>query len=408
MRQRRAIMHGLSRDRRSQPFSRWESAGFRRRRAGFTLVELLISMSILLILATLTLRLVSGTLDSDRLKTGSRELQSFLAGARDRATYAGLPRGVRFIPNPSDYSTVSGFVYIGAPSAYTDNALLDISSTGVISFEAPNTLTSLQNWQSLWARGVLINGTQIQLTQGTTALGFITVAATNFIGVVPQSFAITTVTGISTPVTGLKYTLQLAPTVLPGDEPRSLPRGIVIDLNNSVLPASWGTAFSPTTPPQGNLDLLLSPRGAVIGPAASDGRIHFVLSDIADTTGQAVMSGLAARYRLNAAWQPNTTYAVGNVIVPTPSSFIAFRCINPGTTGAAATQPAWPTQPNVNVNDAVANMWQSFVKKSNLIISVATASGRVTTHPVDVATQLIPAGTGYDTFRFAEIGEVTQ
>ena len=49
-------------------------------------------------------------------------------------------------------------------------------------------------------------------------------------------------------------------------------------------------------------------------------------------------------------------------------------------------------------------VWQSFIKKANLIVS-ATATGRVTTSPVDVSDTLSP---GYDSFRYAEIGEVTQ
>ena len=36
----------------------------------------------MLILAVITIRLVNTSLDSDRLKTGSREVQSYLAGTR--------------------------------------------------------------------------------------------------------------------------------------------------------------------------------------------------------------------------------------------------------------------------------------------------------------------------------------
>jgi hypothetical protein len=92
--------------------------------------------------------------------------------------------------------------------------------------------------------------------------------------------------------------------------------------------------------------------------------------------------------------------------VPFPSSFIAYRCTQGGTSGTTA--PAQFNNPiaNQTVTDNGV-VWQSFVKKTNLIISVSTASGRVTTHPVDVSDALSP-GPGYDTFRFAEIGEVTQ
>jgi hypothetical protein len=66
----------------------------------------------------------------------------------------------------------------------------------------------------------------------------------------------------------------------------------------------------------------------------------------------------------------------------------------------------------VNDNQVI---WQSFVKKANLIVSLATATGRVTTHPVDLTTPLSvpaantdPSDPGYDSFRFAEVGTVTQ
>ena len=52
----------------------------RRYRALFTLLELLVSLGIILILATLTMRLLNATLNSDRIRNGAREFQSFLAG----------------------------------------------------------------------------------------------------------------------------------------------------------------------------------------------------------------------------------------------------------------------------------------------------------------------------------------
>ncbi len=69
----------LSRSVRGRPAAR------RRYRASFTLLELLVSLGIILILATLTMRLLNATLNSDRIRNAAREFQSFLAGARDRA-----------------------------------------------------------------------------------------------------------------------------------------------------------------------------------------------------------------------------------------------------------------------------------------------------------------------------------
>ena len=75
----------------------------------------------------------------------------------------------------------------------------------------------------------------------------------------------------------MKYRLFLNPTVLPNQEPRQLPRAVVIDLNNSVRPDSWGTPGS-----YGTMDVLFSPNGTVTGLAASAGVIHLVVADQVD------------------------------------------------------------------------------------------------------------------------------
>lgn len=369
----------------------------------FTLVELLVALSVMLILATLTFRMVGSVLDSDRIKTGSRELQSFLAGARDRAIYAGQPRGVRFIADQTDLYTIRSFAYIGAPTNYTDSNLIDIQigpPAGTIVFQNAGTLT---NWQNLWNRGLLANGAQIQLRDATNTIvgGFLTVSPTSPASP-PTGFAITSAAGLSPlPRLGLSYQLQLSPALLPGEEPRTLPDRIAIDLRTSILPASW-TNFGTAT----EFDLLFSPDGRVYGPPASDGRIHFVLADTADTTGTVATANLNSHLQLNAPWQASYTgYVAGNVVVPIPSSNLCYRCTTGGTSGPGPV--SWPTEPNQTVNDNGV-IWQAFAKKSNLIVSLATATGRVTTHPVDMSTTLLPAGTGYDTFRFAELGEVTQ
>ena len=317
------------------------------------------------------------------------------------------------------------FVYIGASNSFTDGSQLSIDSSGIISFVSGSGPTATASttppavWVNLWNRGLLTDGTPIVLTVGATPVQFLlTVSATGMNATGPTGFAVTSTAegAINSPfvptATSAKYTLQLGPSVLSGDEPRTLPSNIVIDLNSSILPLAWGSAgsFSNT------LDVMFSPQGTVIGTTAADGKIHFVLADTADTTAQTPIVGLPPRspLQLNAPWQANTDYVLGNVIVPTPSSFIAFRCVSPATTPTPGQQsgaviPAafgTITTAGQTVTDNTVT-WQSFVKRTNLIVSLATATGRVTTHPVDVSTPA-PAGPGYDSFRFAEIGEVQQ
>jgi prepilin-type N-terminal cleavage/methylation domain-containing protein len=373
----------------------------------FTLIELLLAMTVLLILAGLTIRLLNQTMQSDRIRTGARELQSFFAGARDRAIYAGSPVGVRLLADPANPATIRSFVYVGAPSTFTDGTMLNISPTGQI-----NNVPAV--WQTLVARGMLTDGTTINLG-GTISANNVVGGTTYSVARNPAGSTTWWVTKAYTGNSPINYALQLVPTILSGDEPHALPNGIVIDLNNSVLPAGWGALGAYIN----QLDVLFAPGGTVMGSVASGGRIHLVLSEFTDAAGQTLTPSLsatsAARYRLDAPWQANTLYQLGNVIVPAPATLLAMRCVGvptgqpSGQSGANA--PTWPTGPNQTVTDNQVT-WQSFAKKPNIIVSLATDTGRVTTHPVDLSDQLTtdPAAppNSTDTFRFAEIGEVTQ
>jgi len=72
-----------------------------RRRAGVTLVELLVVISILLGLAVLLVRVLPGVLESRRVREAARLVNVFLGTARNRAVEIGRPVGVIFYRDPS-------------------------------------------------------------------------------------------------------------------------------------------------------------------------------------------------------------------------------------------------------------------------------------------------------------------
>lgn len=86
---------------------------------GFTLVELLVVVAIMLIMTGLVVGVFRTTMDSDRVRSAARQVQSAVMGARDRAIHAravgpasSAPRGLRLVHDTTDPSTVTSMVYI--------------------------------------------------------------------------------------------------------------------------------------------------------------------------------------------------------------------------------------------------------------------------------------------------------
>lgn len=88
-------------------------------RLGFTLIELLVVVALLLILITITVVSVDFGFTSERVRSGARQVQSALEGARDRAIFAREPRGLRLLVDPTEPRMVSSMIYIGAAKNWT-------------------------------------------------------------------------------------------------------------------------------------------------------------------------------------------------------------------------------------------------------------------------------------------------
>ncbi|VAX41870.1 hypothetical protein MNBD_PLANCTO02-2907, partial [hydrothermal vent metagenome] len=325
----------------------WQSK--RSSRLAFTLVELLVVMSILLILAGITLATINVTMNSERIGMGSRQVQAFIEGARDRALHAGQPRGVRFIidqnlsdspgaTNPKFYCR--SMVYIGPPTLL-NNGFVSVDTS------LPNTeLTSFpSNWNNYYQRGLLADGARIRIFNSTETNWYILKIVDDGSGNISQVFLTRSFTGSSS--TGQSYELQLEPAVLPLQEPRQFAQGIVIDVANSDVPTSWrsGTTFQNT-----KLDIMYGPNGAVFGPAASSGSIHLLLADIVDTAqgrgpgdpnkegGEQIISiitktGTTSTHAVHfpQTWAPSRKYEFGQWVHPTGNTTQFFICTQAGS-----------------------------------------------------------------------------
>ncbi len=322
-------------------------------RSGFTLIELLVVVGLLLLLAAITASAINLTINNDKARAGARQVQSYLAGARDRAIYANSPRGVRFLLDPTNNRTVSSMIYIQQTDPWSQGTIelerldVNVENDGVadqynattmpnppavivrgFDNDPSNPYAVPTNWHDLYNQGLLYNGARIKIPSDSTGTWYTVTtellhnaSQPGFVGAyypprlhLTTSYAISptnTLNGAAVPafITGgpQTYLLELPPSVLPNADPVLMPKGAVVHLDRCTstgnleqasagsppsradkLPSAWKQypsvtqAFTGAVDPTGfdyttQMDVLFSPRGVVIGPAAQRGIIHLYI-----------------------------------------------------------------------------------------------------------------------------------
>jgi prepilin-type N-terminal cleavage/methylation domain-containing protein len=414
----------------------------RNRRHGFTLIELLIVISILLILLTMTVMTVNFSRDSERVVGSALQIQSFLSGARDRAIQAKEPRGVRFFLDTDNYRAVTSMVYIDPANYWSDGNIqlrrwdadedgvtdagpVDIVGDGTAD-EDPTQVRVVaapfeNGWWELKRRGLLFDGLRMEIPKASnrwytinTRLIDTTVArpAVQYL-ILDVAFADPGDTQVNQAQafdsSGPEdYRIELPASVLPMD-PVKLAENTIIDLDCSRLPIAWRPKISATPGGLGNfrysqfMDVVFSPRGNVVGAAASAGVIHFYVCDeqdsitlkesllldpvfLADAT---VPGGLPAigNFTANGSDLPTAKILTYNSL---PSFLIPTNAIKSSTcswlAGYADDDP--------------------YLVRDRRLVTLFTQTGAVSTHPVNIASDLAPDYDGFedDPFLFAETG----
>tara|TARA_R110002049_G_scaffold118794_2_gene272856 strand:- start:625 stop:1962 length:1338 start_codon:yes stop_codon:yes gene_type:complete len=426
------------------------------RRPGFTLVELLVVISIMAILVVMTVSSINFALTSDVTRGASRQVQSYLAGARDRAIYAKEPRGVRFLVDPDNPSAVTSMIYI-APSPDWNQGVIRLERIDTGSDGTPDTILHVRgkgtDWSFLYTRGQLKDGARIKIP-GDDSGSWYTVDLPNspIIGGT-EILRLTTAyrdPGTSDPTEVVafapgsgpsNYLLELPPVVLSGEEPTLLPNNAAIDLDRSYLPLSWritgasrgedgqpgaagvnddgsggndddGELLWPGTDDyrlySSQLDLMFSPRGSISGSEAGNGKIHFVVDTLEN---------------IQSTWRANTGYAEGDrvtvparLITPTSTNWdLSFKpydriyvCTNPGTTGnnvgVFLTAAGRQVRDVGTVTDGSAT-WRVELNTTPSLLSIFTRTGNVSAYPMFFdAEAAVPTGQAPDVFYYAETG----
>lgn len=283
------------------------------RRPGFTLVELMIVLTIILIILSMTVAAVNFATESDRVSGEASRIQSFIAGARDRAIYNDEMRGVRLFVDPappgspfgpSEFSrTVTAMAYIapggtwGAPehSAGIDLLRNDGNSDG--DFEDDQDLLVRvrghhnPGWWNLKRRGWLVDGLRMRIPAGPSGHWYtINTALIDTTAPPTQTqyllldipYADGGNLGQEVAWEDLTYEIEFPARVLP-QEPLLLSDGVVIDLDGSDVPDIWRPAATGNGLYSGYMDIWFSPRGNIIGDAAAQGVLHFYVTDAEDS-----------------------------------------------------------------------------------------------------------------------------
>lgn len=272
----------------------------RNHRHGFTLVELIVVIAILLVLTLMAVGVYRANAGGDKMRSAARIAQSAFLGARDRALHAKTQRGLRLIRDPQSPKLVIGFAYLQPIDSvtYPLNSIRlerpDWNGNNV--YGDPGEEVTIVNGKVAPAAPAVdwVNLTdffpsqpRIRIPSGPTGrwYSFIwTTAAPYPLNATNAYLQLTTpfVDPGSAGQIAWDYAssnsscdIEMSPELLPNQAPIALPSGVVIDLTYCSTQLS---SLSDTT----YINFMFSPRGTVAGAASALGPIHMLLRDVQD------------------------------------------------------------------------------------------------------------------------------
>jgi prepilin-type N-terminal cleavage/methylation domain-containing protein len=297
----------------------------RKPRAGFTLVELLVVITLMLVLAGLAVLIIPSITSGQQATNGAAQLQQWLEIAKQRAARDRRPRGLRLLPGSSNPAFVTDLVflveaddyYLGAVSVtdaqhappppnpasgggygqfkkivYSRATLSNnAAGQGIVTFDMFDPLTGAVNPAATPIPRTLTAGLppasanqypvqpgdHIVFDNGSTVyqIAAVTPPAGAIRGgtlTLTTAFPVTLLPAANSTYKTLEYRIIRQPRP-DGDEPLQLPANIIVDVSAQGLGYDLPVMANP------GLDVMFSPDGRVMGPLAGYDKIIFWVRD---------------------------------------------------------------------------------------------------------------------------------
>ncbi|MBY0513065.1 MAG: prepilin-type N-terminal cleavage/methylation domain-containing protein [Gemmataceae bacterium] len=285
------------------------------RRGGFTLVELLVGIAIVIVLAALAAAVLPGALEQDRTTDGASLTRQWLMIAKARAARDQAPRGVRLIVDTTRPANLIPLVtelqYVEMPPLAVPNPLVGVNPANDPHVFINYTLTA----SPPTPQGGIVTGRQIVIRNLTLAqaieyqsMSYLYLPTLN--GLHLQVMSVTGPSAQVAPFDTTRFTLTMAPArtielddeigaanqyatfhfgvlgavrPLVGEQTQQLPKGICIDVNSSS--PAWNGA--------GDYDIVFAPNGQVLSLSSvgSSAQIHLWVRDMGKPGGLAALGG---------------------------------------------------------------------------------------------------------------------
>ncbi len=283
------------------------------RRGGFTLVELIVVIGIILVIAALGAAFAPNVSDSQNMTRAVDNLEQWLLTAKMRAKRDGLATGIRFIPDPNNPTSglYSEFQNIQQPEPLTGGNLVFVATgtnqpTGAVLFQQlgpignlfvtggvctlatalPSGLVQVQfanvdftGGHALPPQYLVQPGDYLELRDGGVYLISQVQPSPPAPGTILQLAGTSYDKTITVPSPTTNYRILRQPRILIGEPPLTLPNNMVVDMN--TIP---GTLVSSNVVQgtSGYYEILFSPSGAVVGTNAGSGKLLIYVHDSTD------------------------------------------------------------------------------------------------------------------------------